>query len=259
MNEIKNVKIFESKEFGVVKTLIINDDIWFVGKDIAEMLGYNNTKDAIISHVDKEDRQTIQRSQFPTFPLPNRGLTIINESGLYSLILSSKLPKAKEFKKWVTAEVLPSIRKYGLYAVDELLNNPEVLEKALTALKNEREKNKELQQAIEILEPKANYYDLILNCKNTVPISVIAKDYGMSAIHMNNLLHKKGIQYKQGEIWLLYQKYATRGYTQSKTHHHKNSNGKDISRTGTEWTQKGRKFLYDILKSYSILPMIEKD
>lgn len=250
------IEIFENKEFGKMRVLQENGEILFCGIDVAKMLGYAKPRNAIYTHVEKDD--ALKRGIIDNMGRVQETI-LINESGLYSLILSSKLPKAKEFKKWVTAEVLPSIRKYGLYAVDELLNNPEVLEKALTALRNEREKNKELQQAIEILKPKANYYDLILNCKNTVPISVIAKDYGMSAIHMNNLLHKKGIQYKQGEIWLLYQKYATCGYTQSKTHHHKNSNGKDISRTGTEWTQKGRKFLYDILKSYSILPMIERD
>lgn len=101
MNEIKNVKIFEIKEFGVVKTLIINDDIWFVGKDIAEMLGYNNTKDAIISHVDKEDRQTIQKSKFPMLTLPNRGLTIINKRGLLSLISKSQKLSSKQKQEFL--------------------------------------------------------------------------------------------------------------------------------------------------------------
>lgn len=114
MNEMQ---IFTNSEFGSVRTLDIDNDIYFVGKDVAEILGYANTKDAILSHVDEDDKRIIQKSENTTFEIPNRGLTLINESGLYSLILSSKLPSAKKFKRWVTSEVLPSIRKTGAYSV----------------------------------------------------------------------------------------------------------------------------------------------
>lgn len=107
--------VFTHPQFGTVRTVEISGEPWFVGKDVAEALGYSNTKDAIATHVASEDKKLIQRSEITTLEIPNRGMTIINESGLYSLILSSKLPSAKEFKHWVTAEVLPSIRKTGGY------------------------------------------------------------------------------------------------------------------------------------------------
>lgn len=109
------LQIFKNNEFGQVRGILINDEPYFIGKEVAEVLGYANSKDAIQKHVDEEDKQIIQRSQFATLEIPNRGLTIINESGLYSLILSSKLPNAKKFKRWVTSEVLPQIRKTGGY------------------------------------------------------------------------------------------------------------------------------------------------
>lgn len=112
---MNDVQIFSNEEFGSIRTITISNEVWFVGKDVALALGYENTKDAILAHVDKEDKKMLQRSENATFEIPNRGLTIINESGLYSLILSSKLPSAKKFKRWITAEVLPSIRKTGGY------------------------------------------------------------------------------------------------------------------------------------------------
>ena len=115
---MNNLQIFKNEEFGEIRTLTINNEPYFVGKDVAEVLGYANSKDAIQKHVDDEDKQIIQRSQFATLEIPNRGLTIINESGLYSLILSSKLSTAKKFKRWVTSEVLPNIRKHGNYIVN---------------------------------------------------------------------------------------------------------------------------------------------
>lgn len=112
---VNEIKVFANKEFGQIRTLIINGEPWFVGKDVAEILGYSNTKDALVNHVDEDDRRIIQRSENATFDIPNRGLIIINESGLYSLILSSKLPSAKKFKHWITSEILPTLRKTGKY------------------------------------------------------------------------------------------------------------------------------------------------
>lgn len=129
------MQIFTNKEFGQVRTVIKNQEVWFIGKDVASALGYKNTKDALINHVDTEDKTIIKRSEIATIEnylpktafsvnfvdgnIPNRGLTIINESGLYSLVLSSKLPTAKEFKRWVTKEILPSIRKNGYYSFNQ--------------------------------------------------------------------------------------------------------------------------------------------
>ena len=137
MNEIK---IFDNPEFGKVRTMEINGEPYFVGKDVSEILGYSDTNKAIAMHVDDEDKLNDKTAS----SLGQRGGWLINESGLYSLILSSKLPKAKEFKRWVTSEVLPSIRKHGAYAVDELLNDPEFAIKTFTALKEERESSKRL-------------------------------------------------------------------------------------------------------------------
>lgn len=118
MESQKQIQIFNNAEFGEIRSMEIGGEPWFVGKDVATALGYSNTKDALAAHVESEDKSIIQRSQFPTLEIPNRGMTIINESGLYSLILGSKLDGAKRFKRWVTSEVLPAIRKTGAYAVD---------------------------------------------------------------------------------------------------------------------------------------------
>lgn len=258
------LKIFETPEFGSIWTVEIDGTPYFVGKDVAEVLGYSNPRDALGRHVDEDDKNTVVN------PDGNRGnpnMTIINESGLYSLILSSKLPKAKEFKHWVTSEVLPSIRKHGMYAMDELIENPDLAIKALTALKEEREKTKKLTETVAVqsqqiseLKPKASYYDVVLNCKDLVSVSEIAKDYGKSARWLNEKLHELGIQFKQGgKIWLLYQKFASKGYTSTKTQTYNGNDGNVHTRVHTYWTQKGRLFIYDLLKEQGILPLIENN
>ena len=261
------LQVFKNSEFGSIRTLLINGEPHFVGRDIAEILGYSNTKDAIATHVYEEDRSVIQRSENTTLEIPNRGLTVINESGLYSLILSSKMPNAKKFKRWVTAEVLPAIRKHGVFAVDEALANPDILINALMELKKEREEKLVMQQTVVVqnqqiveMKPKASYYDVVLNCKDLVAISVIAKDYGWTANHMNQYLKEKGIQFKQGKkIWLLYKEYAEMGLTSTKTHTYSGSDGSAHSKPHTYWTQKGRLFIYDLLKKDGILPIMEKE
>lgn len=172
---MNNLQIFENKEFGSIRTVTIDNEPWFVGKDVAEVLGYSNTKDAIASHVAEEDKQVIQKSEITTFEIPNRGLTVINESGLYALIFGSKLESAKRFKHWVTSEVLPSIRKHGVYAVDELLNNPDMAIKAFTALKEEREKNRLLQADNERMRPKEIFADAVASSKTSILIGDLAK------------------------------------------------------------------------------------
>lgn len=267
MNELK---VFENSEFGKVRTIDIESNIWFVGKDVAEILGYINASKAVSTHVDNDDKQflmvDIADSQNGNVPVGQSKTAFINESGLYSLILSSKLPAAKKFKRWVTNEVLPSIRKHGLYATDELLANPDIAIAAFTALKEERERNKALKtqvavkdQVIQELQPKATYYDLVLNCKDLLSTTKIAKDYGKSAVWLNNLLHELGIQFKRSDIWLLYQKYADKGYTSTKTHTYNKDDGTYGAKVHTYWTQKGRLFIYSLLKDNGYLPLIELD
>ena len=203
---MNNLEVFKNEEFGEVRTITIDDEPYFVGKDVALILGYTNPQKALRDHVDEEDK-----TRNESFTVNGTQGILINESGLYSLILSSKLPNARRFKRWVTSEVLPAIRKHGMYAINELLDNPDLGIAALNALKEEREKNKKLEkksmiqtQQISEMIPKVSYYDVVLNCKDLVSIGSIAKDYGWSAKKMNKYLHEKGIQFKQGDIWLLY-------------------------------------------------------
>ena len=258
MNELK---IFENEQFGTIRTVEIDNTPYFVGKDVAEVLGYSNPRDALAKRVDDEDKGVANCDTLGG----KQQLTVINESGLYSLILSSKLPKAKEFKRWVTSEVLPAIRKHGVYAVDEVLENPDMLISALQALKEEKAKAKRLtetlavqEQQIAELQPKASYYDVVLNCKDLVSVTEIAKDYGRSAKWLNEKLHELGIQFKQGgKTWLLYQKYAQKGYTSTKTQTYNGNDGEIHTKVHTYWTQKGRLFIYDKLKAENILPVME--
>ena len=263
MNEIQ---IFQNKNFGQIRTIIINDEVWFVGKDVSEALGYKDTSQAIRKHIDEEDKLMRQFN----WSGQNREMTIINESGLYSLILSSKLPQAKDFKRWVTNEILPSIRKHGGYLtpkkIEEVLLNPDTLIQLATTLKEEQEKNakltlinKQQEQQIKELQPKATYYDLILQCPDLLSVTQIAKDYGMSGTQLNKKLNELGIQYKHRETWLLYAKYADKGYTSSRTREYPDSKGVIHSRLHTYWTQKGRLFIYEQLKRINILPLIEKE
>ena len=253
------LQIYKNAELGSVRTAVIGDEPFFVGKDVAEILGYSNPQKALRDHVDEEDK-TLNDS----FTVNGTKGVLINESGLYSLILRSQLPKAQKFKRWVTSEILPSIRRHGMYATDELIANPDLAIAAFTALKEEREKRLALEevaavqkQQIAEMQPKATYYDVVLRCKDAVNISVIAKDYGWSAQKMNEYLHQKGIQYKQSDIWLLYQKYAGCGYTKTNTHIYEDSCGKEHTKVHTKWTQKGRLFIYSLLKADGIVPQIE--
>ncbi|MDP3058953.1 MAG: phage antirepressor KilAC domain-containing protein, partial [bacterium] len=172
----------------------------------------------------------------------------------------------EKFERWVFDEVLPTIRKHGAYATDrvleDILANPDYGIRLFSELKAEREKRKWLEienaqnrQMIGELRPKASYYDLILQNRSLLPISKIAKDYGLSGKTMNALLHELGVQFKMGDSWLLYQNYADQGYTQSKTH----VIDAEKSVMHTYWTQKGRLFIYDLLKNERrIWPVIER-
>lgn len=259
---MSNLKIFENEEFGKVRTVEIKGEVYFIAKDVAQALGYKNLRDAINKHVDKEDKEVAKCDSLGGW----QKTMAINESGLYSLILSSKLPTAKKFKRWITSEVLPTIRKHGVYATEELLANPDVLIEALQALKKERAEkevlvlsNKVQEQQIAELKPKATYYDVVLQSNELLTITVIAKDYGFTAQRMNELLHDLKVQFKQAAIWFIYERYADNGYTCTKTKTFCKSNGTLGTKVHTYWTQKGRLFIYGLLKEQGILPMIERE
>ena len=261
MNELQ---VFSSDRFGEVRTVKLSNTVMFNATDVARALGYTaNPQEAIRRHcrehgcVNHAVIDSLGREQQAKF---------IEEGTLYRLITHSKLKEAEQFEYWVFDEVLPSIRKHGMYAIDEVLDNPDMLISALTSLKEERAKRKALEsetaqqkQMLAEYSPKASYYDVVLQTTNALSVSQIAKDYGKSAKWLNKYLHSKGIQYKQGDIWLLYQKYAEQGYTKSKTSIYTDSKGTQLSKLHTYWTQKGRLFIYDLLKQDGILPLVERN
>jgi len=233
------IQVFQSKKFGKVRAIEKDGQPWFVGKDVAMALGYADPNKAIATHVGKEDKLNDKTA----LSLGQRGGWMINESGLYCLILSSKLPTARAFKRWVTSEVLPTIRQHGAYI------SPETLRR----MRDDREFTSELLETIAQMQPKAQYFDAILQSPQAFPISVISKEYGMSAFAFNKLLHELGVQYRVGKVWLLYKDHANQGYTATKTYL---VGDKEVS-IHTCWTMKGRLFIYELLKYYGILPQAE--
>lgn len=257
MNELQ---IFENKEFGSLETLLIDGKPYFVANDVARALGYKKPRNAIATHCKGALKQGyltdggIQETNF------------IPEGDVWRLIIRSNLPQAEKYERWVFDEVLPAIRKHGMYATDELIANPDIAIAAFQALKEEREQRQLLQfesnkqkQIIGELKPKADYTDIILQSKSLVTVTQIAKDYGMSGSQMNNLLHRYGVQYKQSGQWLLYSKYHNNGFTHSETVTITHSDGRIGTVMNTKWTQKGRLFIYNLLKAYGILPVIEQN
>ena len=241
-----------------LRTLIIEGEPYFVGKDVAEVLGYKNTRDALKKHVDNEDKKSeiVNSSQLSQNATGYQNIDLITESGVYSLIFGSKLPTAKKFKHWVTSEVLPAIRKHGGYLTDEkieeALYNPDTLIKLATQLKKEREGRLIAEQQVAELKPKASYLDEILANKELITVSVIAKDYGMSAMQFNKLLHNLKVQFKQGKSWLLYSNYQSLGWTSSSTKQVTKKDGSTMNVMNTKWTQKGRLGLYELLNRHDI-------
>lgn len=258
---MSDLKIFNFKELQV-RTVLVENEPWFVAKDVCDVLEITNPTDAM-KRLD-DDEHTLVSIEGASNGLP---VNAVNEYGLYSLVLGSRKPEAKEFKRWITHDVIPSIRKHGAYmtpaTIEEAILNPDFGIRLLTSLKEEREARKVLElqtaqqrQIIHELQPKATYYDLCLQNKTLLSVTKIAKDYGMSGNALNSLLHELGVQYKQGDIWLLYQKYADKGYTQSKTH----VIDSERSAFHTYWTQSGRLFIYELLKQKKgILPIIERE
>ena len=279
MNELK---IFENQEFGKIRSVMVNNEPYFVGKDICTIFGDTNHKRSL-ARLDEDEKVIV--------PVETNGgiqsMTVINESGIYSLLFNMQPEKAKgvsqndprieerikmlkDFKRWVTHEVIPAIRKTGGYiAGEEGMTEDELVLKAINVLQikveNYRLQNQKLlednnkkEQIIGELQPKADYTDRILQCDDLTKVNVIACDYGFSAMEFNKLLNKFGIQYKQGKDWLLFSNYRGQGYTQTKTFEFTHKDGAKGSRPNMMWTQKGRLFLYNFLKERGIYPRMEE-
>ena len=253
MNELT---IFENPEFGAIRTVELDGEPWLVGKDVAAALGYTDTDQALRRHVDDEDKLTRNFDGSGQ----NRSMTIINESGLYSLVLSSKLPTARKFRRWVTSEVLPSIRRTGGY------NLPKDYPSALRALADTEEKrlallaeNEAQRQVIADFEPVRQYVDTILHSKGSLATSQIAADYGISARALNRILHEEGIQHKVNSQWILYREHMGKGWTDSRTIQFIHSDGRPDAKMMTYWTQKGRMMIHDLLARRGIVPVMDRE
>lgn len=252
-----NLKIFSNHEFGKIRKIVDeNNEPWFVAIDICNALELTNPTVAV-SRLDDDEKAKFNLG------LSGGATNVVNEYGLYNLILASRKKEAKQFKRWITHEVIPAIRKDGGYIAankgdteDDILARAMIIaNKRIEGLKLE---SKQKDQIIGELKPKADYVDKILQNKSLIKVSAIAKDYGMSAQEMNKLLHELKIQYNQGGQWLLYAKIQDKGYTSSETHVYEKKDGSTDIRLLTKWTQKGRIFLYDQLKKNGYLPMIER-
>lgn len=253
MNEMQ---VFNNPEFGEVRTIEENGAILFCGSDVAKALGYTNPSKAINDHCrgDLTKRYPIVDALGRT-----QGAIFIPESDLYRLVFSSKLPTAEKFTDWVTKEVLPSIRKTGGYAL------PKDYPSALRALADVEEtklrllaENQQQAQVIADFEPIRQYVDTILESKGTMATSQIAADYGLTAQKLNKILHDGGIQRNVNGQWLLYAKHMGRGYTKSKTIQIIRSDGRPDTIMQTQWTQKGRLMIHEILTARGIEAVMDR-
>lgn len=262
------LKTFTNDKFGAIRTIVREGVIYFVGKDLATALGYMNPRDALRKHVDAEDkiygvaiRDAIGREQ---------KVTVVNESGMYALIFGSTLEKAKDFKHWVTSEVLPDIREHGFYLAPELEEayaNPNAIIIGLaTRLSEEAAKNAELTakiaelaQQLKALRPKPDYTVSILQKTSPVTSEQIASDYGMTVQEFAQLLEYLGVQSKKGNVWKFNPPYDDWGWGQYYTYSFTDKDGNFKISHYYKWTQNGRYGLYQLLRRRGILPVIERE
>ena len=227
------LRTFNHEMFGQVRTMTNErGETFFVGKDVAEALGYKNTRKALIDHVENEDREdgvtirdAIGRPQ---------NIVVINESGLYSLVLSSKLEQAKVFKRWVTSEVLPLIRQTGTYSLH-------------------RKQIESLHHQIEALEPKAEYCDEVLDSVSCLTTTQIAKELSMTVSDLTRLLEHRKVMYKQSGQWMLYADYARKGYAKSRTTTRRDIEGDVHTYTRLVWTEEGRRFIHRLCHDEEVM------
>ncbi|NHE26876.1 phage antirepressor [Staphylococcus aureus] len=244
------LQTFQNSQFGNLEILTIEGKQWFPAINVAETLGYTNPRKAIRDHA-KEKGVTI-RSVLSNGG--NQNKKFIDEGNLYRLISRSKLPQAEQFEEWVFDEVLPAIRKHGIYATDNVieqtLKDPDYIITVLTEYKKEKEQNLLLQQEIGELKPKADYVDEILKSTGTLATTQIAADYGISAQKLNKLLHEARLQRKVNKQWVLYSEHMGKSYTESDTIAIVRSDGREDTVLQTRWTQKGRLKIHEIMTEF---------
>lgn len=254
---MNNLQIFNNEEFGQVRTAMINGEVWFIGKDIAGILGYSNTRKALTDHVDEEDKGVTKCDT----PGGIQVLTVINESGLYSLILSSKMSNTKRFKRWVTSEILPSIRKHGAYmteqTLEQALTSPDFLIQLATKLKDEQEKNKALTEANNRMRPKEIFADAVMTSEHSILIGELAKliaqnGYAIGQKRLFAWMREQGYLLKQGGSYNLpAQRYVEAGLFEIKESSISNPDGSIRLTRTTKVTGKGQvyfinKFLKEV-------------
>jgi len=253
---MQELQVFQNIEFGNLGVTISNGKEYFQATDVARMLGYTNPHKAIQDHC-KSVKQIRTNDSLGR----QQEINFIPEGDLFRLIVRSKLPSAEKFERWVFDEVLPTLRKHGAYltpdVLEKTLSDPNYIIGIISALAESKKELAMKDQVIGELKPKADYLDRILKSRSLVTITQIAKDYGMSGVAMNRLLHDKKIQYKLGDQWLLYSEYHDKGFTSSKTIVIEDVPGSEKVVMQTYWTMKGRLFLYNLLKEDGIIPVIE--
>ena len=240
---MNQIQIFKNQEFGAMRT-ISNElgEAMFCAKDVCDALGYKKTRNAIAQHVDEDDAL----KQGLTDSLGRKQLTIfINESGLYSLILCSKLESAKRFKRWVTGEVLPAIRKQGGYMVAKQgESEKEIMARALEIVRSTIQRRDE---EIARLQPKALYTDQVLDSITCITTTQLAKELGMTAQELNRRLCEMRIQYWQSGQYMLYAEFARQGFARSRTRKHVLKHGMVLTEMYLVWTERGREFIHRLL------------
>ncbi len=244
----KEIQVFKHAQFGEIRAMLDEKgEPWFVGKDVARLLGYQNTSNALYVHVDSEDKTThlIQVNGLKNY---KSAMVLINESGLYALILQSKLPQAREFKRWVTSEVLPQIRKTGGYIPlkdkeGRELSDLEIMCRATMILKKSLD---EKERLISDLQPKADYCDEVLESTDCLTMTQVAKELGMTVHELTERLLQERIIYEQSGQYMLYALYARRKYARNRTHSYRDLFGSMHTRTYMVWTEQGRKFIHSL-------------
>ena len=250
-----DLQIFNNDRFGQIRIVPVDGELMFVAKDVCDCLEITKYRDAT-SRLDSDERGSVKLDT----PGGKQDIAAINEYGLYNLVLSSRKPEAKEFKRWITHDVIPAIRKTGSYSI----SIPKSLPEALRAYANEVESHNatkaivaQQEQQIAEFKPVKDYVDKILSSKSCLTITQIAADYGMSAQELNKILHEAGLQRKVGDQWILYKQHMSKGFTKSETFTFCRSDGRLDSKITTKWTQKGRLEIHNILSNLNIHAVCE--